>query len=81
MDMALDELTEIAAQQQILFDSFTQVNATEMRVMPVPDVETILQIGFEVRSLKSIDSASIETIVGSALWLPSKLLRELVAAI
>jgi len=57
----------------------TQVNATEIRVMPVPDEETILHIGSEVSSLTAFDSGAIERIVGSALQLPSRLLSKLVA--
>jgi adenine-specific DNA-methyltransferase len=58
----------------------TQVNAAEIRAMPVPRVETIRQIGQAVQ--KNIDKASlsIERTVGDALGLPKPLIEELCEA-
>ena len=56
----------------------TQVNATEIRGMPIPDQTILNKIGREVRILKSRSMKEIEEIVGSALDLSRELIRQLV---
>jgi adenine-specific DNA-methyltransferase len=58
----------------------TQVNATEIRSMPVPEEETLSKIGEQVRELKTFDSSSIDRIVGSALRFPSLVVNRLMEA-
>jgi adenine-specific DNA-methyltransferase len=55
----------------------TQVNAAEIRVMPVPDEATLNRIGDEIEKGGMTDSASVERIVGTALHLPRHLIRQL----
>jgi adenine-specific DNA-methyltransferase len=58
----------------------TQVNAAEIRAMPVPCVETIREIGQTVG--KNADRASpiVDKTVGEALGLPKMLIKELCEA-
>lgn len=55
----------------------TQVNATEIRGMPMPEAETLTAMGREVRRSESRSPAEIETIVGRALRLPEALIDSL----
>lgn len=56
----------------------TQVNATELRRMPLPDEATIRRIGAAVRDLGPSSAAAIEDIVGRALGLSRQLLARLI---
>lgn len=56
----------------------TQVNATEIRGMPVPDVETLVQIGEEIERLETKDVTSVERVVGDAIQLPGGLIERLI---
>jgi adenine-specific DNA-methyltransferase len=58
----------------------TQVNAAEIRAMPVPCADTIREIGRAIG--KSTDRASheVERMVGHALCLPKALIKELCEA-
>jgi len=56
----------------------TQVNATEMRVMPVPEVETLCEIGEQVMQMESRNPEEIESVVGKYLGLPKRLLARLI---
>ncbi|HTN75887.1 MAG TPA: Eco57I restriction-modification methylase domain-containing protein [Pirellulaceae bacterium] len=56
----------------------TQVNATEIRGMPVPDQQTLARIGAEIEQLAVKDQGTVEQIVGQALRLPRKLIHQLV---
>jgi adenine-specific DNA-methyltransferase len=53
----------------------TQVNAAELRGMPLPPLDTIRQIGAKVRELASFDPNQVDSVVFSVLW-QSKLLSE-----
>jgi adenine-specific DNA-methyltransferase len=53
----------------------TQVNAAEIRAMPMPRVETIREIGKAVES--NITAMMVERTVGEAIGLPKKLIEEL----
>ncbi|MEX2176868.1 MAG: Eco57I restriction-modification methylase domain-containing protein [Pirellulaceae bacterium] len=55
----------------------TQVNASEIRAMPVPDELALARIGSAVESAVSRDRLTIENIVGSALNVPSCLIAQL----
>jgi adenine-specific DNA-methyltransferase len=55
----------------------TQVNATEIRVMPMPDERTLTLIGEKVRRTKDRGCLAIERIVGGALRLPTPLVEQL----
>jgi adenine-specific DNA-methyltransferase len=55
----------------------TQVNAAEIRAMPVPSIEKIQEIGLTVKKNGDRTSINIERIVGEILGLPKKLLRKL----
>jgi adenine-specific DNA-methyltransferase len=87
-ELSLDEALGLAALfNSVLVDRYfraisgnTQVNAAEIRAMPVPRVETIRQIGQAVQ--KSIDKASptVERTVGEVLGLPKTLIEELCEA-
>jgi adenine-specific DNA-methyltransferase len=55
----------------------TQVNATEIRSMPVPGVEVVRQVGREVGAAKDRDLTAVEQIVGKALGLPNKLIQHI----
>jgi adenine-specific DNA-methyltransferase len=54
----------------------TQVNATEIRTMPVPDINTIRRIGKFVSKCDDRD-AQVDRIVGEAIGLSSKLIEQL----
>ncbi len=56
----------------------TQVNAAEIRGMPVPDEPTLRQIGGRVRELETRDHAAVENVVGQALRLPRQLVDQLI---
>ncbi len=54
----------------------TQVNAAEIRTMPVPDIETIREIG-KLTSQSEDRKVEVEKIVGQAIGLPTKLIEQL----
>ena len=58
----------------------TQVNAAEIRSLPVPDERTLAQIGKEIEQADERDCQTVEHIVGSAVRLPGKLVDELCEA-
>jgi adenine-specific DNA-methyltransferase len=58
----------------------TQVNATEIRGMPVPNVRTLTQIGEQVKESQSRDQQNVEQIVCRALRLPRPLIDQLAEA-
>lgn len=58
----------------------TQVNAAEIRSMPVPGVETIREIGLAVERNNERTSLTVEKAVGELLKLPQKLIKELCEA-
>lgn len=45
----------------------TQVNAAEMRALPLPDKNAIVQIGIDMESAKDLTQAMIDSVVGRAL--------------
>jgi len=51
----------------------TQVNATEIRGMPIPDDATLGQIGNQVRKMDKSDQPAIEQIIAEILQIPEKL--------
>ena len=53
----------------------TQVNAAEIRAMPVPDVETIRRIGQEVSGTE--EPVVLEKVVGESIGLPKNLIKQL----
>ena len=55
----------------------TQVNATEIRTMPVPNLPTLVKIGRMVQQQTSREYPEIERIVGKALKLPKGLIDQL----
>ncbi|MEZ6130798.1 MAG: Eco57I restriction-modification methylase domain-containing protein [Planctomycetaceae bacterium] len=55
----------------------TQVNATEIRRMPVPNETLLARIGQRVQSLETLDSHEVDRIVGDALRLPPQLVEKL----
>lgn len=58
----------------------TQVNAAEIRAMPMPDRETIGQTGREVAACGDATPPIVESIVGHALGLPHTLVAALIEA-
>jgi adenine-specific DNA-methyltransferase len=56
----------------------TQVNASEIRAMPVPDVESIVKIGEDIAHLESKSFYAVESIVGRALNLHQNLIDQLI---
>ena len=58
----------------------TQVNATEIRAMPMPNMHILAQIGEEVAAAKDQNLEKIERIVGRTLRLPEKLVKQLCEA-
>lgn len=58
----------------------TQVNATEIRGMPVPDEQTLGEIGERVKKLEMRDHAAIEEVVDHELHLPQHLIDQLIEA-
>jgi adenine-specific DNA-methyltransferase len=57
----------------------TQVNAAEIRAMPVPDIDMIRQIG-KLASQSEDRDVEVEKIVGQAIGLPTKLIEQLCKA-
>lgn len=55
----------------------TQVNATEIRAIPVPDERALERIGEEIQRTSERDACSVERIVGSVLRLPGNLVEKL----
>ena len=55
----------------------TQVNAAEIRSMPVPGIEAIWEIGKAVGKLGDRSPAAVERIVGEAVGLAGRLIRQL----
>jgi adenine-specific DNA-methyltransferase len=58
----------------------TQVNAAEIRSMPVPCVEMIREIGQAIEKSTDRTSPTIERMVGEVLRLPKTLIKELCEA-
>ncbi len=58
----------------------TQVNAAEIRAMPVPCVETIREIGQTIEKSTDRTSPTVERTVGEVLGLPNTLIKELCEA-
>lgn len=58
----------------------TQVNAAEIRAMPMPEEPTLRQIGCQIKRLGLGDHAAVERVVGEALSLPCHLIEQLVEA-
>lgn len=58
----------------------TQVNAAEIRAMPVPDLETIRRIGKAIEASNDRSPESIERTVGEAIGLSKSLISELCEA-
>jgi len=59
----------------------TQVNASEIRAMPVPCEDTIREIGLAVSRTADRKPATIEQTVGEVLGLAKTLIKELCEAI
>lgn len=55
----------------------TQVNATEIRAMPIPDQATLLLIGQAIEASSDRNDAAVEGIVARALALPQRLTEQL----
>lgn len=55
----------------------TQVNASEIRTMPIPEGRQLTRIGQEVERSKDRSPNTVERIVGRALGLPERLVEEL----
>ncbi|HEX7377048.1 MAG TPA: Eco57I restriction-modification methylase domain-containing protein [Pirellulales bacterium] len=55
----------------------TQVNAAEIRAMPVPDVETIRKIGKDIAAGSDTAPEAVERIVGKAIGIPATEIAEL----
>lgn len=55
----------------------TQVNATEIRALPVPELASLLRIGEQIETLNERDTRSVEQIVGRELGLSANLIDEL----
>ena len=55
----------------------TQVNATEIRAMPFPDLSTLREIGTHVNRLAVMTSPELDKIVGQAIGLPSPIIAQL----
>lgn len=58
----------------------TQVNAAEIRSMPVPCVETVREIGMAVEKINDRTSSTVERAIAAILGLPQKLIKELCEA-
>jgi adenine-specific DNA-methyltransferase len=56
----------------------TQVNATEIRGLPLPDNETLLRIGAEIERTGPRNPGTVEEVVGRALRLPRHFIDELI---
>mgnify|MGYP000703519576 CR=1 FL=1 len=57
----------------------TQVNATEIRTMPFPDLETLADIGRRVRQLQGISPEETEELVLTTLGIEGQIRRRLLA--
>jgi adenine-specific DNA-methyltransferase len=87
-ELSKDEAVGLAALfNSVLIDRYfraisgnTQVNAAEIRAMPVPCVETIREIGQAVERDPGRTSMKVERTVGEVLGLPKTLIRELCEA-
>jgi adenine-specific DNA-methyltransferase len=55
----------------------TQVNAAEMRRMPMPDRQVLMTIGNEVALAQELDFCTIERVVGRILGLPKQMIEKL----
>ena len=55
----------------------TQVNAAEIRALPLPDKKTISRIGLEIEKSRDSSSSQVDFIVGRALHLQDGLINEL----
>lgn len=60
------------------FSGSTQVNATEVRTLPMPERQTLIEIGKAVQATTNPGIQEIEHIVGQALGLPSKFFDQLI---
>src|SRR5579883_309938 len=58
----------------------TQVNAAEIRAMPVPCLETIRKLGLVVEKNNDRTPVTVERIVGEVLGIPNELIEELCGA-
>lgn len=58
----------------------TQVNAAEIRAMPVPDAQTLVRVGEEVARTSERDYGTLERIVGRALGLCEHMISQLCEA-
>jgi adenine-specific DNA-methyltransferase len=56
----------------------TQVNASEIRGMPIPDAEVLKNIGEQMLLAESQDRTTVETVVGHGLKLPNRLIDQLI---
>lgn len=54
----------------------TQVNAAEIRSLPLPDLEAIVRIGCEIGAIDDFGAARIDAIVSRAIGLPDELVQE-----
>lgn len=55
----------------------TQVNSAEIRAMPMPDVETIRQIGKEIAARGDMAPETVEKMVGDAIGIPANQISDL----
>lgn len=56
----------------------TQVNATEIRGLPMPDADTLHRIGLETSQLETRNFSAIAEVVGHALRLPRRIMDALI---
>ena len=56
----------------------TQVNATEIRGMPVPDIDSLIQIGERIQRFEPKDLVTVEKVVGDVLGIPCALVDQLI---
>ena len=56
----------------------TQVNATEIRRMPIPDMATLIQIGERIEHIDMKDLTAVESVVGEVLRIPRSLRDQLI---
>ncbi|HEV7221965.1 MAG TPA: hypothetical protein VGN42_04640, partial [Pirellulales bacterium] len=54
----------------------TQVNASEIRAMPVPELDVVRQIGQAVERIQAADFVAIERTVGRAVGLSKQLIEQ-----
>jgi adenine-specific DNA-methyltransferase len=59
----------------------TQVNATEIRGMPVPDQRKLIEIGEEIQQIEFRELTTVERVVGRALGLPQQLTDQLLETV